>query len=86
MNNYLYGNIEVEAKEFNNSMKNIVFTWVSCNKIADFEDGEEVLRIHTPIGYKTAKFGDYVIKIKEGIFLVCKKEVFKHNYRRIDGE
>lgn len=73
------GETVVEAFQFTEESKNQVFNFVRCNCYADFIDGEPALRIETPNGEETARFGDWVVK-KGSEFYPCSLEVFEATY------
>lgn len=57
---------------FTDKTKDQVYNWITCNKVAEFEDDIPVLKIQTPEGIKIARFGDYIVKDLEGNYWPCK--------------
>jgi hypothetical protein len=67
----------VEAMEFTDEDKDIVFNWVRGNRYPSFEDGKPVLKIDSTCGSSTAKIGDFVVKISSIDYLALERTVFK---------
>jgi hypothetical protein len=56
---------------FDDTSKNRVFNFVTCNASAEFsESGKPTLTIQTPTGTVTAVFGDAIVQVGSGIFYV----------------
>ena len=72
--------VVIEAMQFTEATKDRVFSFVTCNHSADFEDGQPVLKIQTLEGVMVARFGDWVIKGVKGEFYPCKPDIFEATY------
>jgi hypothetical protein len=75
--------IVIEAERFTNETKDRVFNWVSCNRYADFIDGDPVLIIQTLEGDMTVRPGDWVIRGVQGEFYPCKSDIFEQTYESV---
>jgi len=52
----------IDAIQFTNESKDIVYNFVTCNKSADFDkNGDPILKIWTLEGAMITKLGDWVI-------------------------
>lgn len=76
--------VVIEAEQFTEENKDRVFNFVRCNKAADFEDGEPVLRIQTLEGVMTARIDDWVIRGVNGEFYPCKPDIFAATYEPVE--
>ena len=74
----------IDAEQFTEENKDRVFNFVRCNKAADFEDGEPVLRIQTLEGVMTARIDDWVIRGVNGEFYPCKPDIFAATYEPVE--
>lgn len=73
--------VVIEAEQFTRDDMNRVFTWISCNRSADFDSsGNPVLKIQTLEGVMVASLGDWVIKGIRGEFYPCKPDIFEATY------
>ena len=74
----------VEAMQFTEKEKDMVFNWVTCARYPAFTaDGQPVLKIHTLEGVMVANIGDWVIKGVNGEFYPCKDEIFQKTYEAV---
>jgi hypothetical protein len=76
--------VVIEAMQFTDETKDMVFNFVSCNKQADFEAGKPILKIQTLEGAMTANINDYVIKGVQGEFYPCKPDIFEKTYEKVE--
>lgn len=73
--------VVIEAMQFTEETKNQVFNWITCNKVADWDEvGRPTLKIQTLEGDITASLGDWVIKGVVGEFYPCKPDIFAATY------
>ena len=73
--------VVIEAIQFTKENKDIVFTWITCNHYADWEDGNPILVIQTLEGEMTVRLEDWVIKGINGEFYPCKPNIFAKTYK-----
>ena len=80
--------IEIEAMQFTEESKNVVYHWMTgTNHYADFdEDNNPILRIKTLEGIMAANIGDWIIKGIAGEYYPCKPDIFEATYEPIRGE
>lgn len=76
--------VVIDAMQFTNETKDQVFNFVSCNRYADFENGQPVLKIQTLEGDMIASLGDWVIKGVQGEFYPCKPDIFEKTYEKVE--
>lgn len=75
--------VVIEAIIFNEENKDIAFNFISCNKIAEFDDnGKFIIKIQTLEGDMTASLGDWIIKGVNGEFYPCKPDIFEKTYEK----
>ena len=78
--------VVIEAEQFTAETKDMVYNFVRCNTVADFDDeGNPVLKIQTLEGAMTACLGDWIIKGVAGEFYPCKPDIFDATYEPVDG-
>ena len=71
----------IEAMQFTQETKDMVFNFVTCNRYADWSDaGYPILRIQTLEGEMIANSGDWIIKGIKGEFYPCKPDIFAATY------
>jgi hypothetical protein len=80
---YVKRPVVIEAMQFTDETKDMVFNWVSCNVSADFENGAPILKIQTLEGVMTASLGDYIIRGIQGEFYPCKPDIFDATYAEV---
>lgn len=90
MNRYTKKPVTIEAMQFTAESKDRCFEFVTCSKVADFDesgdgDGVPLLRIETFEGYMTARPGDWIIKGIKGEFYPCRADIFEATYGAADG-
>jgi hypothetical protein len=79
--------VVIEAEQFTDNAKDMVYNFVRCNSQPDVDlSGKPVLRIQTPEGVMTASVGDWVIKGIHGEFYPCKNDIFEQTYEREEDE
>jgi hypothetical protein len=79
---YLSLPTQIEAVQFTNENKDMVFNYLTGNHYADVENGKPVLQITTIHG-ETAiiRLGDWIVKDAElGTYYPIKDEIFKQKY------
>ncbi|KEK23880.1 hypothetical protein [Bacillus gaemokensis] len=81
---YKKGNVVVEAIEFTDSSKDMIFHWITHTREPIFIDGEPALKMRTLEGYVVVRFGDYVVKGVNGEFYSCKADAFHDTYKPIN--
>ena len=79
--------LEIEAEQFTKENKDRVFSWMSGNHYADFEDGVPTLRSMTIHGDEaTARFGDWVVKDgAPGTYYPVKPDIFAKTYDAVNS-
>lgn len=75
--------VVVEAMEFTEQDKDIVFNWITCSKSPEWIDDKPALSILTLEGKMTAELGDYIIKGVNGEFYPCKPDIFHKTYELV---
>ena len=75
--------VVIEAMQFTDETKDMVYNFVRCNCSADFENGKPVLKIQTLEGVMTARIGDWIIKGVNGEFYPCKPDIFEKTYEAV---
>jgi len=73
----------IDAEQFTSENKDRAFNFISCNRYADFENGEPILRIETLEGEMTARLGDWIIRGVKGEFYPCKPDIFESTYEKV---
>lgn len=76
--------VVVEAVKFTDTNKDQIFNWITCNKSAEYIDGEPVLNIQTLEGVMIARLSDYIIKGVQGEFYACKPDIFEQTYQEFE--
>ncbi len=76
--------VVIEAMQFTEEDKEIVFRWITCNHYADWEGQNEVIKIETLEGDMIARKGDWVIKGVNGEFYPCKQDIFEKTYEKVE--
>ena len=86
MNKYRKKPVVIEAVQFTEETKDMVFNDVSphCFASADAE-GNPTLVIGTLEGEMIASLGDWIIKGVKGEFYPCKPDVFEMTYEAADA-
>ena len=78
--------VAIEAMRFTDESKDIAFSWITCNRYADFELDNPILVIETLEGKMIARFGDWIIKGIRGEFYPCKSDIFEMTYIEVTDE
>lgn len=77
--------VVIEVEQFTDENKNRVFNFITCNKVADFdESGSPILKIQTLEGIMVASLGDWIIKGVKGEFYPCKPDIFEATYDPVE--
>ena len=64
----------VIAWQFTEESKNRVFNNITCNKLWEFDNNNPVIKIQTPLGLQTCRFGDWILLSSDGEFYVSSNE------------
>lgn len=76
--------VVVEAEQFTDENKDMVFNFVTCNKYPTTDENDKpTLTIQTLEGDMTAQLGDWIIKGVQGEFYPCKPDIFKETYEEV---
>ena len=76
---------QIEAVQFTNENKNQVFNSLTGNFIADFENGNSILKVKTIHGdIAIVRIGDWIVKdIEMGTYYPIIDSVMKKSYKKI---
>lgn len=76
--------VEIEAVQFTDDNKDIVFDWIKGSKYPEYLNGEPILRIQNRNSEYTFTIhvNDYVVK-EDGKYYVVKPEVFNQIYELV---
>jgi hypothetical protein len=76
--------VVIEAMLFTNEDKDRVFSWITCTRFPDFENGIPTLKIQTLEGDMVAHIGDWIIKGVNGEYYPCKPDIFEKTYEKVE--
>ena len=90
---YIKKSLEVEAKQFTNEEKNVVYTWalsIQGNVYHDWDqEGRPVLKIPTKEGEMECSIGDFLIKepfaSDDRRIYPCKPDIFEKTYDPVEN-
>ena len=73
---------EIEALQFTDDNKNMVFNELRGQKAADFEDGKPIIKVKTIHGeIAVVRIGDWIVKESEiGFYYPVKDSIFRNGY------
>lgn len=75
----------IEAVQFTEKDRDIVFNWITCNRYpGKAEGGQSTLVIETLEGKMVANINDYIIKGIHGEFYPCKSDIFSQTYEEVE--
>ena len=77
--------LEIEALQFKNENKDIVFNWMRGNCCAAFEEGLPILEFMTIHGDKAvARIGDWIVEDgAPGTYYPVKPDIFAKTYKAV---
>lgn len=76
--------VVIEAEQFTEDNKDRAFLFIQSNVLAEWEDGEPVMRIQTLEGIMTARINDWIIRGVNGEFYPCKPDIFAATYEPVE--
>lgn len=86
---YATKHVEIEAMQFTNESKEMVYHWASShhtNVYPSYKDGLPVLIVPAPYGGEyCAEIGDFIIKDSHNILDVVTEKTFNAVYESIEG-
>jgi len=85
MDKYRKKPVVIEAVQFTNETKDMVFCFVKPHCFASRDDNNQpTLVVETLEGEMTASLGDWIIKGVQGEFYPIKDDIFKMTYEKVD--
>ena len=76
--------VVIEAIQFTDETKDIVFNFITCNCIPTHRNGKPIIVLQTLEGDMTCCLGDWIIKGVQGEFYPCKPDIFDITYEFCD--
>ena len=78
----------IEANQFTDDMKEVVYHWASAQQMniqPSFSDeGKPILLIPTLEGEMTCQINDWLIRGVNGEFYPCKPDIFEKTYEKVE--